>query len=53
MQAPERSDATNRDRDGSRHAGHDAPVEQDPPPGHVADIDQRRLLIASAAPTEP
>jgi len=53
MQTAERSDATNGHRDGSRHARQDARVEQDPPAGHVADIDQRVLLIASAAPTEP
>ena len=53
MQAPERSNAANRDRDRSSHARHDARVEKDPPAGHFPDIDQRRSLIASAAPTEP
>ena len=53
MQAPERSEATNGDRDPLRHARHDFWVEQDPPAGHFADIDQSGLLVASAAPTEP
>jgi hypothetical protein len=53
LQAVERSEATNCDRDRSRHARHDSRVEKDPPAGHFADIDQRGLLIASAAPTEP
>lgn len=53
MQALERSEASNRDRDLSRHPRHDSRVEQDPPAGHFPDIDQSGLLIASAAPTEP
>ena len=53
MQAPERSEATNGDRDPLRHARHDSWVEKDPPAGHFADIDQSGLLVASAAPTEP
>jgi hypothetical protein len=53
VQAFERSDPTHGDMDRSRHAGHDARVEQDAPAGHVPDIDKIGLLIASAAPTEP
>src|SRR5258708_34713784 len=53
MQAPERAKAPDRDRDPLRHARPDSRIEQDPPAGHFADIDQRGLLIASAAPTEP
>ena len=53
MQAAERSEATNGDRDPLRHARHDFWVEQDPPAGHFADIDQSGLLVASATPTEP
>ena len=53
MQTAERSESANGDRDRSRHARDDSGVEKDPPAAHFADIDQRRLLIASAAPTEP
>jgi hypothetical protein len=53
VQALKRSEPTNGDRDRSRHARHDSRIEKDPPAGHFADIDQRGLLIALAAPTEP
>jgi hypothetical protein len=53
VQAPERSEATNGHRDPSRHARHDSRVEKDSPAAHFADIHQRGLLVASAAPTEP
>jgi len=53
MQAAERAGAPDRDRDRVRHARHDSRIEKDAPAGHFADIDQRGLLIASAAPTEP
>jgi hypothetical protein len=53
MQAPEWAEAANGDRDRVRHARHDSRIEKDPLAGHFADIDQRGLLIASAAPTEP
>jgi hypothetical protein len=39
MQAPEWSEATNGDRDLSRHARPDSRIEKDPPAGHFADID--------------
>ena len=53
MQAPERSDSTNRDRDPVGHARRDSRVKKDSPAGHRPDIDQARPLIASPAPTEP
>ena len=53
MQALERSEATNGDRDLARHARRDSRVEKDPPAGHRPDIDQCGLLIGSPAPTEP
>jgi hypothetical protein len=53
VQTAERSEATKRDRDRPRHARHDSRVEEDSPTRDFADIDQRGLLIASAAPTEP
>ncbi len=53
MQSSQWSEATDGDWDSSRHSRHDARVEKDPPAGHLADIDQGGLLIASAAPTEP
>ena len=53
MQPAERADASNGDRDLARHPRHDSWVDKDPPAGHLPDIDQRRALIASAAPTEP
>jgi hypothetical protein len=53
VQAPERSEATNGDRDSVRHARHDSRVDNDPPAGHLPDIDQRGAFIASPAPTEP
>lgn len=54
MQAAKRSDPANRDRDDARHAWHDSPVQQDPAPGQLADVDQvGRPLIAAPAPTEP
>ena len=39
MQALERSEATNGDRDLARHARRDSRVEKDPPAGHRPDID--------------
>jgi hypothetical protein len=53
VQAAEWSEATNGDWDRSRDARHDSRVEIDSPTAHFADIHQRGLLIASAAPTEP
>lgn len=53
VQAPQRSGATNGDRDAPRHASHDFRVEKDPTAGHLADLDQSGLVFASAAPTEP
>jgi len=53
VQALERSEATNRDRDATRHPRHDARVEKDPTAGHFADIDEVGLVGALAAPTEP
>jgi hypothetical protein len=53
VQTAERSEPANGDRDRSRHARHDSRIEKDPPAAHFADIDQRGLLIALPAPTEP
>jgi len=53
VQALERSEATNGDRDAARHARHDLWVEKDPTAGHFADIDQVGLVGVSVAPTEP
>ena len=53
MEPLEWSEATNGDRDLARHARHDSRVDEDPPAGHRADIDQCGPLIASPAPTEP
>jgi hypothetical protein len=53
VQTPEWSEAAHSDGNRPRHARHDARVEKNAAAGHVADIDQRRSLIASAAPTEP
>ncbi len=53
MQTAKRSESAKGDRDRSRHARHDSRVEKDPPAAYLANIDQRGLLIASAAPTEP
>jgi hypothetical protein len=53
VEAPEWSEATNGDRDRSRHARHDSRIEKDPPAGQFANVDQLGLLIASATPTEP
>ena len=39
VQAPERSESTEGDRDSARHARHDARVEKDSPPARLADID--------------
>jgi len=52
VQAPERAEATDRHGDQAGHARHDAWVNQDAPPGHFADLDERRLVVAPA-PTEP
>ena len=53
MQATEGAEAPDRDRDPLRHARLDFWIEQDPPAGYFANIDERGLLVASAAPTEP
>jgi hypothetical protein len=53
VQPLERSEATDGDRDSPGHARHYSRVEEDPPTGHRADIDQLRPFIASPAPTEP
>jgi hypothetical protein len=53
VQTSEGTEAADGDGDRSRHARPDSRVEKDAPATHFANIDQRRLLIASAAPTEP
>ena len=53
MQAPERANAADGDGNPARHAGHDSRIEKDPPTGQHADLDQRRPIIPSPAPTEP
>jgi hypothetical protein len=53
MQAAERAEAPDRDRDRVRHARHDSRIEKDPPAAHCADIDQHGMIVASAAPPEP
>jgi hypothetical protein len=53
VQSLERSETTNGHRDPGRHARHDSRVEENPPAGHGADVDQLGPFIASPAPTEP
>jgi len=53
VQAPERANAADGDGNPARHAGHDSRIEKDPPTAQRADLDQRRPIIASPAPTEP
>jgi hypothetical protein len=54
VQAAERPDAADRNGDRGWHPGHDPPVEQDPPTGNFADVDQLvRVLVLLATPTEP
>jgi len=53
VQAAERAETTNGDRDDVRDARHDSRVEKDPPAGYRADVDEGRLLVGLPAPTEP
>lgn len=54
MQAAERSQSPNGDRNDSRHARHDASIQEQLAVGNLADVDQLvQARIAVAAPTEP
>lgn len=54
MQASKRSDAANRDGDGTRHPRQDSTINQDAAARHFSNLDQlSRALVAPAAPTEP
>jgi len=54
VQPTKRSDPTDGDRDGGRHARDDPAVEEDPPAADRADVDQlARVLVLLATPTEP
>jgi hypothetical protein len=54
VQAPERSNPTDGDRDGVWHAGENPAVEENSPAGDLADVDQLvGVLVLASTPTEP
>lgn len=54
VEASKRMDAADGDGNGARHAGQDAPIEQDPAIRHFPDVDQLRgMIILAVAPPEP
>ncbi len=53
MQSAQWPDASNGDGYLLGHSADDALVDEDPPAGHVANVDERRPLVSLLAPTQP
>ena len=53
MQSTQWPDAPNGDGNLLGHSTDDAPVQEDPTTGHVANVDQQRALVSPLAATKP